>query len=62
MAVGFAIGVAGAGLIYAAAATSASIIAESFTTVEATRHGRAVEFDDRLTRAHQKRAANALPE
>lgn len=57
VAAGVAIGVAGAGLIYAAAATSAGVIAGSFTTVETARHGRAVQFDDRLTRARQERAA-----
>jgi len=55
VAAGFAIGLAGAGLIYTAAATSAGFIASSFTTGEITRHGRAVEFNDGLTRASSQR-------
>jgi hypothetical protein len=57
VAAGFAIGLAGAGLIYTAAATSAGLIAESFTTVESARHGRAVEFNDGLARASAERTS-----
>ena len=55
VAAGFAIGLAGAGLIYTAAATSAGLIADSFTTAETARHGRAVEFNDGLARASARR-------
>ena len=63
VAAGFAIGLASAGLIYAAAASSAGAIAGSFTTAEIVRHGHAVEFNDRLMRASsKKRAASATTE
>lgn len=62
VAAGFAIGLAAAGLIYTAAATSAGLIADSFTTVETARHGRAVEFSEGLARAQLKRAAGTSPE
>jgi hypothetical protein len=44
MLVGFVIGLAGAGMIYAAAATAASIIASTFTSPQAEEHSRAVTF------------------
>jgi hypothetical protein len=50
VAAGLAIGLAAAGLIYAAAATAAGIIADSFTTRETASHERAVEFDHALAR------------
>ena len=63
VAAGFAIGLAGAGLMYGAAATSADFIAGSFVTAEIVRHGHAVEFNDRLMRASsKKRAASATTE
>jgi hypothetical protein len=55
VAAGLAIGLAVAGLVYTAAAASAGAIADSFTTVETARHGRAVEFGDGLTRASEQR-------